>query len=47
MHGLKNWTSHKAIDKIIKLKDVKPGKIYRMIKTYKESNLARIILSWI
>ena len=43
------WKSRKAIDedwkRFMKLKDVKPGKMYRMIKTHKESNSLRIISS--
>ena len=48
IYGLKNGC-RKAIDKnqkrFIKPKDVKPGKIYGMIKTPKESNPERIIAS--
>ena len=46
---IENWKSRKAIDedwkRFMKLKDVKPGKMYRMIKTHKESNPVRIISS--
>ena len=41
---IEKWISHKAIDenckRLIKQKDVKPGKMYGMIKNHKESNPA-------
>ena len=41
---IEKWISQKAIDenckRLIKQKDVKPGKMYGMIKNYKESNPA-------
>ena len=44
---IEKWINRKAIDenwkRFIKPKDVKPGKMYRMIKTHKKSNPARII----
>ena len=46
---IEKWISRKAIDenwkRFIKSKDVKPGKMYGMIQTHKESNPARIITS--
>ena len=43
------WASRKAIDKnwkqFVKRKDVKPGKMYGIIKTHKESIPARVITS--
>ena len=46
---IEKWISRKAIDedwkRFMKLKDVKPGKKCRMIKTHKESNPVRIISS--
>ena len=46
---IEKWISRKAIDKnqkrFIKPMDVKPGKIYGMIKTHKETNPERIITS--
>ena len=46
---IEKWINRKAIDKnwkrFIKLKDIKPGKMYGMIKTHKENNPARIITS--
>ena len=41
---IEKWISQKAIDenckRLIKQKDVKPGKMYGMIKNHKESNPA-------
>ena len=46
---IEKWISQKAIDenwkRFTKPKYVKPGKMYGMIKTHKESNPARIITS--
>ena len=46
---IEKWISRKATNedwkRFIKLKDVKPGKMYGMIKTHKENNPARIITS--
>ena len=46
---IEKWITCKAIDenwkRFIKLKDVKPGKMYEIIKTPKEINSARIITS--
>ena len=46
---IEKWISRKAIDenwkRFIKPKEVKPSKVYGMIKTPKKSNPARIITS--